>query len=144
MFTKIKILVIILFGVLITPALFAQLNTDLDDVNSSFSIYSNNFYSSNQDVSITLSAYNIAKRPEFTFKVYKIKDIEGFFSRQTSTYSIDVLSKDSTNLLAMCDEIDSFDKTFKTEGYDNYWYFYQTITYKPKQKGAFLIRASYK
>src|SRR5947208_5475157 len=101
MFTMIKIFGFLLFGViaastLFVPSLLAQNDNDMVDVNSSFSIYSNNFYSSNQDVSITLSAYNIVKRPEFTFKVYKIKDIEGFFSRQTSTYSIDVLSKDST------------------------------------------------
>ncbi|RPI18942.1 MAG: hypothetical protein EHM58_03540 [Ignavibacteriae bacterium] len=122
----------------------AQLNNDAFDINSSFSIYTNNYYSSTQDVSITINAYSIKKKAEFNFKIYKIKDVEGFFSRQTSTYSIDVLSKDSLNLLYMCEEVDEFNKTMKTEGYDDYYYSYETVTYKPKQKGAFLVRVSYK
>ena len=95
--------------------IFAQDN----EYNASFSIYTNNMYSSSQDVSINLNAYGLKKKPEFTFKVYKIRDLEAFFSRQTSTYTIDVLSKDSTNLLSLCDESDSFDKSFKTEGSEN-------------------------
>ena len=113
------------------------------DFNSSFTIYTNNMYGSNQDVSITVNAYNIKKKPTFTFKIYKIKEVEEFFAKQTSTYGIDVLGKDSTNLLSLTDEIESFDKTLKTEGSDNYYYTYETITYKPKQKGAFLVRVSY-
>ena len=113
------------------------------DLNSSFTIYTNNMYGSNQDVSITVNAYNLKKKPSFTFKIYKIREVEEFFAKQMSTYSIDVLGKDSTNLLYLCDEIESFDKTLKTEGSDNYYYTYETITYKPKQKGAFLVRVSY-
>lgn len=114
------------------------------DFNSSFYVYTNNYYTSNQEVSITINAYSINKKAEFNFGIYKIRDVEGFFSRQTSNYSLDVLSKDSINLLSMCDEVDNFSKVLKTEGYDNYYYAYQTITYKPKQKGAFLVRATYK
>lgn len=119
----------------------AQIN---EDINSSFSIYTNSYNAVNQDVNITLSAYSIKKKAQFNFKIYKIKDVEGFFSRQTSNWTIDVLSKDSLNLLALCEEVDSFDKILKTEGSADYYYSYETITYKPKQKGAFLIRASYK
>ena len=120
MFTKIKILSLLIFASLFASHSFAQ---ELEDFNSSFSIYTNNFYASGQDVSITVDAYSIIKRPEFKFTIYRIKDIEGFFSRQTSTYSIDVLSKDSTNLVSMCEEVDSFTKNFKTQGSDNYNYF---------------------
>jgi len=127
-----------------TFPLAAQNENDLIDFNTSFNIYTNNLYSSNQDVLITVSAYNITKRPEFNFEIYKIRDVETFFAKQTSTYTIDVLGKDSTNLLTLCDEVDSFNKTFKTEGSGNYHYLYETITYKPKQKGAFLVRVSYK
>jgi uncharacterized protein YfaS (alpha-2-macroglobulin family) len=143
MFTKIRILALLLFAALFAAQGKSQQNDNLD-YNSSFSIYTNNFYASGQDVSITINAYSIVKRPEFKFTIYKIKDIEGFFSRQTSTYAIDVLSKDSTNLLSMCEEVDSFEKTFKTQGDPSYNYFYETITYKPKEKGAFVIRVSYK
>lgn len=130
-------------GIIASP-LAAQNINDALDFSSSFNIYTNNLYSSNQDVLITVSAYSIKKRPEFNFKIYKIRDVETFFAKQTSTYAIDVLGKDSTNLLTLCDEIDSFDKTFKTEGSENYYYLYETVKYKPKQKGAFLVRVSYK
>ncbi len=142
MLTRIILPILFIFTLLSAFRAEAQDN-QAEDYNSSFTIYTNNFYASGQDVSITIDAYNIVKRPEFKFTVYKIKDIEGFFSRQTSTYAIDVLSKDSTNLLSMCEEVDNFDKTFKTEGSENYYYSYETITYKPKSKGAFVIRCSY-
>jgi uncharacterized protein YfaS (alpha-2-macroglobulin family) len=136
---------LILFGFSFVPGLtFAQNENEMVYNNASYSIYTNNLYGSKQDVSITINAYNIPKRAEFNFKIYKIRDLEAFFSRQTSTFTIDVLSKDSTNLLTLCDMVDEFDKTLKTEGYDNYYYSYETITYKPKQKGAFVIRATYK
>ncbi|HEY3250451.1 MAG TPA: MG2 domain-containing protein [Ignavibacteria bacterium] len=138
-----KILTVILAFIATTFWLVAQTN-ELEDYNVSYSIYTNNLYKSGEDVSITLSAYNIVKRPEFKFTIYKIKDVEGFFSRQTSNYSIDVLSKDSTNLLSLCEEVDNFTKTFKTQGYDNYYYFYETVNYRPASKGAFVVRASYK
>src|SRR3990172_1087118 len=140
--TRIMTVILMLFGLVF--GLKAQTENNIVDFNASFSLYTNSIYNSGEEVSITLSAYNIVKRPEFKFTIYKIKDIEGFFSRQTSNYSIDVLSKDSTNLLSLCEEVDSFEKTFKTEGYDNYHYFYETINYKPNTKGAFVVRASYK
>ncbi|MFI5144488.1 MAG: MG2 domain-containing protein, partial [Ignavibacteria bacterium] len=122
---------------------FSQQNQALTNYNLSFNLYTNNYYTSNQDVSITIDAYSIPKKPEFEFKIYKIRDVEAFFSRQTSTYTIDILSRDSTNLLYLCDEVDNFTKTLKTDGSSDYYYSYETITYKPKQKGAFVIRASY-
>jgi uncharacterized protein YfaS (alpha-2-macroglobulin family) len=126
------------------PAVIAQNLNDAIDMNSSFNIYTNSYYTSKQEVTITISAYNIRKKPEFNFKIYRIKDVEGFFSRQTSQYNIDVLSKDSLNLLYMCEEVDDFTKTLKTEGSNDYYYSYETFTYKPKMKGAFLVRAQYK
>ncbi len=123
---------------------FSQNDNDMIDINSSFNLYTNSYYTSKQEVTITVSAYNIRKKPEFKFKIYKIKDVEGFFSRQTSQYSIDVLSKDSLNLLYMCEEVDDFNKVIKTEGSGDYYYSYESITYKPKMKGAFLVRAQYK
>ncbi len=115
-----------------------------DDFNASFNIYTNGIYSSAQEVSITLSAYGLKRRAECNFTIYKIRDVEGFFSRQTSSYSIDVLSKDSMNLISLCDEADSFTKYPKVTGSENYWYTYETFTYKPKSKGAFLVKVVYK
>lgn len=141
-----KINILISTGLILICLLFSQIlkSQDNSDFTGSFNLYTNNFYSSNEEVKITISAYSIKKNAEFEFSIYKIRDIEGFFSRQTSTYTIDVLSKDSINMLYMCDEIETFHKTLKTEGYDNYYYSYQTIDYRPKSKGAFLVRAKYK
>ncbi len=122
---------------------FSQQNQALTNFNTSFSLYTNNYYAPKEDVSITIDAYSIPKKAEFEFKIYKIRDVESFFSRQTSTYTIDILSKDSTNLLYLCDEVDNFTKMLKTEGSSDYYYSYETITYKPKQKGAFIIQAKF-
>ena len=132
---------VFLLVMMLTSMSFSQ---EWDESNLSYSLYTNNMYSSGQEVSINIYAYYLKKNTVFNFKIYKINDIEGFFSRQTSNYQIDVLSKDSMNLLSLCEEIDSFDKKLKTEGSENYYYSYETITYKPKEKGAFVIRASYK
>lgn len=134
---------LIIVSFVLTNISLGQNINDAVNLNTSFTIYTNNYYNPNQDVSITINAYSIPKRAEFEFKIYKIRDLDAFFTRQTSTYQIDVLSKDSTNLLYLCDEVDNFSKTLKTEGYENYYYAYETITYKPKQRGAFVIRASY-
>lgn len=134
-------------GVFLGLVMFSSVSfsqNDWDEYNMSFQLYTNNMYASGQDVTINIYAYYMKKGAEFNFKIYKINDIEGFFSRQTSNYQIDVLSKDSLNLLSMCTEIDEFNKRLKVEGSEDYYYSYETITYKPKQKGAFVIRASYK
>jgi alpha-2-macroglobulin len=143
MFTKTKQLIWgMLFAIILSPfVLFAQND---DDYNMSFSLYTNNMYASGDDITINVYAYYLKKGTEFNFKIYKINDIEGFFSRQTSNYQIDVLSRDSMNLLSMCEEVDSFNKKLKLEGSSDYYYSYETITYKPRQKGAFVVRASYK
>lgn len=135
-------LLAVLLAIMIPSISFSQ--NDNDDFNMSYSVYSNNMYASGDEVTINVYAYYLRKNAEFNFKIYKINDIEGFFSRQTSNYQIDVLSKDSLNLLGLCDEVDSFNKRMKVEGDNDYYYSYETITYKPKQKGAFVVRVAYK
>jgi len=144
MFKRMKNLIMFLLAaVILLPSLaFAQ--NDNDDINMSYTVYTNNMYASGDEVSINIYAYYLKKGAEFNFKVYKINDIEGFFSRQTSNYQIDVLSRDSLNLLSMCTQVDEFSKRMKVEGDNDYYYSYETITYKPKQKGAFVVRVSYK
>ncbi len=144
MFKKMKNLIMtaMAVGILFPSVSFTQ--NDNDDFNLSYTVYSNNMYASGDEVVINIYAYYMKKGAEFNFKVYKINDVEGFFSRQNSKYQIDVLSRDSLNLLSMCTQIDEFNKRMKVEGSENYYYSYETITYKPKQKGAFVVRVSYK
>lgn len=137
---KKAILLILLTVVLYPSSSFSQ----DDDYNSSFTVYTNNMYGSGEEVIINVYGYYLKKSSVFDFKVYKIKDVEGFFSRQLTNYSIDVLSKDSLNLLSMCEEVDNFTKKLKVEGSDDYYYSYESISYKPKQKGAYVVRVSYK
>ncbi len=141
MFNFVKLMIFgLVAGLMIySSAVYSQ----WDEYNTSFTVYTNSMYSSGDEVSINLYAYYMRKGTEFNFKIYKINDIEGFFSRQTSNYSIDVLSKDSLNLLSMCEEVDSFNRKLKLEGSEDYYYGYETVSYKPKHKGAFLIRVSY-
>jgi hypothetical protein len=104
--------VIALLTALLSFSANAQNENEMLDFNASFSIYTNNYYGTNQDVSITVNAYSIPKKA-LSFTIYKIKDLEAFFSRQTSTYSIDVLSKDSTNLLYLCEETIGLKRSLK-------------------------------
>lgn len=144
MFNTVKTLVLgIITGMLLYPS-FSFAQNEWDEYNMSYTVYTNNMYSSGDEVSVNIYAYYLKKGAQFDFKVYKINDIEGFFSRQTSNYSIDVLSKDSINLLSMCTEVDNFSKRMKVEGSSDYYYSYETVAYKPKQKGAFVIRVSYR
>ncbi len=136
-----KAILLVLLSVVLYPSFsFSQ----DDDYNSSFTVYTNNMYGSGDEVIINIYGYYLKKASVFDFKVYKINDIEGFFSRQLSNYSIDVLSKDSINLLSMCEEVDNFSKKMKVEGSGDYYYSYESVTYKPKQKGAYVVRVSYK
>lgn len=133
MFKYVKQMILGILGVILFSSVSFSQN-DWDEYNMSFQLYTNNMYASGQDVTINVYAYYLKKGADFNFKIYKINDIEGFFSRQTSNYQIDVLSKDSLNLLSMCTEIDEFNKRLKVEGSEDYYYSYETITYKPKQK----------
>ncbi|MCX7877218.1 MAG: MG2 domain-containing protein, partial [Ignavibacteria bacterium] len=108
----------------------------------SFQVYTNSIYSPGETVNLYVYSYNTKKNNEFTFTVYRINDIGGFFSRQVQNYSIDVLGKDSLNLLYFCDEIHSFKKKLSVHGDKYFTYSEETFQYTPRSKGAYLVKLS--
>jgi hypothetical protein len=89
MFKRMKNLLMLLIATAILLPSLSYGQNDNDDINMSYTVYCNNMYGSGDDVTINIYAYYLKKGAEFNFKVYKINDIEGFFSRQTSNYQID-------------------------------------------------------
>ncbi|HAX48267.1 MAG TPA: hypothetical protein DCX92_04710, partial [Bacteroidetes bacterium] len=55
---------------LLLPAVLFTQNRN-DDINMSYSVYSNNMYGSGDDVIINIYAYYMRKGAEFNIKIYK-------------------------------------------------------------------------
>ena len=123
------------------------------NANINFNVWNNLSYLPGEDVIINIYTYgvfnyndvysdenrNFNKFINFEITVYKITDVEGFFSRQKQYSTIDVSGADSVNLLSVCQETDRFQKKIKTEGY----YSSSSFSYRPVSKGAYLMRISH-
>ena len=120
-----------------------------DDFNASFYLSSNNYYFPGDNISVYLSSYdynydnkNRKRKINLLFQIYKIKDIAGFYSNQTSRYNIDVFGRDSTNLIYLCDEVGSFSKNIKPTNDYGYYYINESVPINVTEKGAYLIKVS--
>jgi alpha-2-macroglobulin len=127
--------------------LFAKSTSD--DLNVSFYVSSNNYYYPGDKVSVNLYSYDyragkkdISKKVNFYFQIYKIKDIAGFYSNQTSRYSIDVLGRDSTNLTYLADEVGSFTKNYKPTRDYSYYYVNENVPISITENGAYFVKVS--
>jgi len=102
------------------------------------------YYTPGSEVAVTLYSYDYneksKKRVDFEFTIYKIRELGAFYSKQTSLYSMDVLSRDSTNLLYYCDEFSSFKKNLSSKSEYGYRYFNESIKLNVRDKGAYLLR----
>ncbi len=123
--------------------------TSSDDLSVSFYVMSNNFYFPGDKISVYLSSYdyggekkNRNKKINFNFQIFKIKDIAGFYSNQTSRYAIDVLSRDSTNLTYLTEEVGSFTKNFRPINDYGYYYINENVPINISDKGAYLVKAT--
>ena len=116
------------------------------DIN--FSISTKNLYFPGDEIILNLNSYNYdnkdskSQKAEFGITVLRIKDINAFYSRQSSRYNMDVLSKDSLNLLYLTEEVYSFTKNFKSKNEYGYGYFNETIPLKINSKGAYLVKVT--
>lgn len=119
-----------------------------DDINLTYNISSNNIYSPGEKIAINLYSYSYDERSKnlrsipFRFTIYKIKDVNGFYSKQSSRYNIDVFGSDSTNLTFLTDEIDSFTKKIKVENDYGYFYVNESVNVNITEKGAYLVKAT--
>lgn len=119
-----------------------------NDVNSekeiNFQISTNMYYTPGQDIQAYVYSYDYnekkARKVNFEFTIYKINDIGSFYSKQVSRYGVDVLSRDSTNLLHYCTEFASFNKNLESKNDYGYRYINEYVKINVYDKGAYVLR----
>lgn len=124
--------------------------TASDDSNISFYLSSNNYYFPGDNITVYFYSYDYysygkkhnQKKLNLLFQIYKIKDIGSFYSNQTSRNNMDVLGRDSTNLIYYCDEVGSFNNNLRSKYDYGYYYINETIPLNVTEKGAYLVKAS--
>ncbi|MEO6696258.1 MAG: MG2 domain-containing protein [Ignavibacteria bacterium] len=114
-----------------------------------FTISTANLYFPGDKIDLNVYSYDYSEKNnkknkgvEFHFEILEITDINTFYSRQSSRYNLDVLSKDSTNLLSSTKEVYSFNKTLRHKNDYSYSYFNETVPISINSKGAYLIKVT--
>jgi len=145
MIFKTRLILFFFIAVLILPAsIYAR------DNSLNFSISTNNIYFPSDEIKLVLYSYdyegdnkkNRKSKVEFTFTVLKISDIEAFYSKQTSRYNLDILSRDSLNLQYLTQEVSSFKKSLRPTNDYGYWYVNESVPIDVKSKGAYVVKVS--
>jgi uncharacterized protein YfaS (alpha-2-macroglobulin family) len=135
----------LLYSVLIL--IFHAYTLSAQSSGDNFTISTNNIYFPGEDISLNVSSYDYAdkglnKAVMFSIDVYRIRDISGFYSKQSSKYGLDVLSKDSMNLISLADFIYSVKKNIKSKKEYNYNYFSESIPLNINSGGAYLVKVT--
>lgn len=117
------------------------------DRNENFSVSTNNLYFQGDEISLNIYSYDYSDKEkqrktniQFNISILRIKDINEFYSRQSSRYSLDVLSNDSLNLTYMTEEVYSFKKYIKQKNDYDYYYVNESVPLNINSKGAYLIK----
>jgi uncharacterized protein YfaS (alpha-2-macroglobulin family) len=139
-FISIGILICLLFN---TQSAFPQ-NTSFN-----FSISTNNLYFPGDPINLNVYSYNYSdkntdkdKSVQFNIEILIIKDLNSFYTKQTSRYNLDVLSIDSLNLTYLTEEVYSFKKYFKQKNEYNYFQINESIPLNIKTRGAYLVKVT--
>ncbi|MBK8550324.1 MAG: hypothetical protein IPL53_04380 [Ignavibacteria bacterium] len=140
-FILITISVFMLLGSIYPSMSFSQ------DKSINFSISTNNIYFPGDEINLNLYSYdynnkNKNKKVSFEISLLRIKDIDAFYSRQSSRYGLDVLSKDSLNLLSLTEEVYSLKKSFSPKNDYGYWNLNESLPLKVNSKGAYLVKVT--
>ncbi|MCI0448384.1 MAG: MG2 domain-containing protein [Chlorobi bacterium] len=95
------------------------------------------YYLPGDTVKINLYTPGIKTTSVFTVKVYRILNPEQFIISQPNRNTFSVVGKDSSNLLSLLEEKDTFTKKIHPKKKKNT---FDVIKHIPKQKGAYLVR----
>lgn len=119
-----------------------QAQNDEKDIN--FQVSTNMYYTPGQDIQAYIYSYDYNDKRKgktnFEFTIYKITDLGAFYSKQVSRYGVDVLSRDSVNLLTYCTEFASFNKNLSSQNDYGYRYINEYVKVNIYDKGAYLLR----
>ena len=115
--------------------------------NINYSISTNNIYFPGDEINLNLYSYNYDNKNRdrkygFEITVLRIKDISTFYSRQSTKYSLDILSKDSMNLLYLTEKVFSVKKTFNSKKDYGYGYLNESIPLSIESKGAYIVKVT--
>lgn len=120
-------------------------NAKAIDENNNFSISTNLYYYPGDAIKLNINSYDYNKKGtgklKLNFTIYKIRDINKFYSEQKSRYGVDVLGKDDINLTYLCDVVSSFSEDFNYSNEYGSRYIQKTVDINVKDKGAYLIKA---
>jgi len=116
----------------------------------SFQITTSNMVKPGSDVSVNLYGYDYNYKGDkgknyliFDIEVFKITDPVKFFLNQPSFYSVDILGKDSSNLMYLTKEVKSFEKTVNINNDYGYAYLSENVSVGYFEKGVYLVRFSH-
>ena len=125
-----------------------NVNLNAQDKGVNFSISTANLYFPGDKINLNIYSYDYSEKDkkkieiQFNFEILRIKDISAFYSKQSSRYNLDVLSKDSMNLLSLTEEVYSFNKNFSQKNDYSYRYFNETVPININSKGAYLVKVT--
>jgi uncharacterized protein YfaS (alpha-2-macroglobulin family) len=115
-----------------------------EEKEMNFQISTNMYYTPGQDIQAYVYSYDYnektARKVNFEFTIYKIHDLGSFYSKQISRYGVDVLSRDSINLLSYCTEFASFNKNLSSKNDYGYRYINEYVKINVYDKGAYVLR----
>ena len=116
----------------------------------SFQITTSNMVKPGSEVTVHLYGYENSYKGDkgrnsfiFGIDVFKITDPVKFFQNQPSFYYLDILGKDSSNLMYLTKEVKSFEKTLKYSNEYGYAYISENISLGIFEKGAYIVRFSH-
>lgn len=117
------------------------------DKDINYSISTANIYFPGDEIKLNLYSYNYNNKNNdakynFEITVLRINDINAFYSKQSSKYSLDVLGKDSLNLLYLTEKIYSFKKSFFSKNDYGYGYLNESIPLKVSSRGAYIVKVT--
>lgn len=137
----------VIFAIIITLSFISEAESQNRSMN--FSVSTNNLYFPGDEIKLNIYSYDYSGKDKngkesirFNISILKIKDINDFYSKQSSRYSLDVLSKDSLNLTYLTEEVYSFNKYIKQKNEYNYFYVSESVPLNIKSKGAYLIKVT--
>jgi len=128
----------------ITFTFFGSIINAQEEKEVNFQISTNMYYTPGEEIQAYVYSYDYsekkARKINFEFTIYKVNDLGAFYSKQVSRYGVDVLSRDSTNLLYYCTEFASFNKNLSSKDDYGYRYINDYVKINVYDKGAYVLR----
>ncbi len=136
-----------IFAITLLIGIFLPIILLSQEKSINFSISTNNIYFPGDEINLNLYSYDYnnkgkSKKVSFEISLLKIKDVNAFYSKQASRYVVDVLSKDSINLLSLTEEVYFVNKSLSPKNDYGYWNLNESIPLKVKSKGAYLVKVT--